>query len=319
MKSTKRLMLILCSIFSLILIIFSSISLSKYIFENDDGLVGSYTSFVLAHNGNGQSTSLQGNNNSYVGYIDLQVRNYTDEKNSVRDVSFKLRIPTEDEINNGYIDDGWGNKINLEQKNLNYEVSIVNLNGDVQANETILKGGVNSSCALILKIEFNGEISDKFEDKLSIIIETTSPYSVKEAFTISVTNSLVSFGINNDTYFGFEEKKVIVKTAGDFSGFDPRFEVFYTKLQFVLSEGILFDESRLKKEYESIEFEKNNNILTIKNIAPGSEISLYFYVISSNYELTCDVLINDESYEYVAGLSKISDTSSYLVFSKGGQ
>lgn len=311
MRKSKNLIFAICLIACIVLLACMGTSLSKFLFRDDDNITGGYTAFVLAHNADGQSAVLQSDGSgSYVGYVDVQVFNYTAEQTSARDVEFTLRAPEADEIQNGSVDDGWGNKIDLEQENTDYLAELVS------GASYKLTGGAKNSVSLVLKITHSGAVSGDFNDKVSIIIETSSPYIVRQVFTVSVTNSLVSFGISSEDYFNFDGRKVTVKTSADFSS-QSGANGYTTQLGFTLSGNIMFDSARFASDYPAsgVKAELNGTTLKISGIAPAAEIDLHFYLTGAA-TLTVTVTIDDTPYEKVSGLGAIDGNGVYTVITQ---
>ena len=98
MKREKRYKIVALAMAFALFVALACTSLSKFVFRQEDYIVGSYTDFVISHDGEGQTAVLQSIEDTegynYEGYIALSVSNFTENKFSKRDVEFSLRAPT---------------------------------------------------------------------------------------------------------------------------------------------------------------------------------------------------------------------------------
>lgn len=315
MTKYRRITIVILICACITVMLFCGVSFSRFVLQADDTIQGGYTAFLLSNNGDGQSAVFQGTPGNYSAFVDVAISNFEGDKTSVRDVSFKLRSPSSSEIGNGYIDDGWGGRIDLVQKSNQYAVSIVDLGGAEHTDYIVLEGNKFSTKSLIVKIEFAGNIEGVFTDVVNVVIETNEPYIVRQVFTINVTNSLVSFGLSKGDYFGFEQTKVTVKTSADFSAVDDMEGVvdvnYLTSLSFATI-GADFDIARFIRMYPDLTVSETDGTVIISDIKPGSEVSLFFYP-GSGAKVTVEVKIDGVVYSKVAGLGTMTD-GRYTVF-----
>lgn len=315
-KHSRNMLPSILLILSFLLLIFIGTSLSKFILNKSDNITGGYTDFILEHDAEGKTAILQKENETiYTGYVEFNVYNYRDEKVSARNVIYDLRLPEPQEISNGYVDDGWGNNIliNKPKASGEYDVTIESTGGDKTLNEN-----VKESEAVRIKINYTlGQNDDleslDFSDKISIILETSEPYSSRQVINVDVSNSLLSFNVVSKNYFGFTEETVTINTAADLS---PNNDNIFSKVEFSYS-GITFDESRFITENSNVELSISNNIITISNIRPSSQLILHFYTSKSSI-LTVKAFSNQNDttpYKSVSGLGKCDANGVYVVYS----
>lgn len=129
MKRGKRYKIVALAMAFALFVALACTSLSKFVFRQEDYIVGSYTDFVISHDGEGQTAVLQSIEDTegynYEGYIALSVSNFTENKFSKRDVEFSLRAPTDEENTDKQVTDAWGNRYSLAEYSGNYTVDIV--------------------------------------------------------------------------------------------------------------------------------------------------------------------------------------------------
>lgn len=323
-------------------LVFAGTSLSRFVFEENDTISGSYTNFILTHNGEGQTAILQsrmqaGSGSTNVAYILVDFSNFEVDasgEHSVaqRKIQYSLRTPTADEMQNG-IYDAWGEVVMTASElqatqSENYSVSLANDAGEPldddsleYAELTTLAEKAEDTNSVLLRIErTKGEtLAPGVYETLTIVLETQEPYIDRRVFNISVTASLISLGsLVSDEYFGFNAYRVSLRTAADFTD-EPLHNgaAYGAALTFTASQGLIFDAARFADAYPNIEVEvtpvsgENGYSYTFFAL-PGSEIDLYFYTAADSYSLTVSAKVNgnDKNYEHISGVGK--DTGSFV-------
>ena len=326
-------------------LVFAGTSLSRFVFEENDTISGSYTNFILTHNGEGQTAILQsrmqaGSGSTNVAYILVDFSNFEVDasgEHSVaqRKIQYSLRTPTADEMQNG-IYDAWGEVVMTASElqatqSENYTVSLANDAGEPidddspeYAERTTLAGKVQDTNSVLLRIErTEGEtLAPGVYETLTIVLETQEPYIDRRVFNISVTASLISLGsLVSDEYFGFNAYRVSLRTAADFTDEPLHNSTAYgAALTFTANGGLLFDAARFADAYPNIEVEvtpalgENGYSYTFFAL-PGSEIDLYFYTAADSYSLTVSAKVNgnDKNYEHISGVGKDKGSFVFLV------
>ena len=353
-KNNKNTSLLIMFFMAIILVVFASASLAKYAFTFNQQMVGHYVDYRIAHDGEGRSAILETVNVTtsedssyqydYVGYIVLSVTNVVDGQVSQRDIDFSLRTPTKDEIING-VADAWKNVYSVESTSKNYEVEIVNSQGnimDTSSNEykelTHFEERVEDTSSLNLTIrrrvnDKNGadvaELSSM--EKITIVLETSTPYKDLQIFNIIVTNNLKMMSVHEDNYFGFEQVEVDIKTSKFYTishnnstmeSLRPvKVELSVTNLTFDYERFILSVEGNYAELTDTNTFTNGyyftrvNGVITKITlfIPAGSELKLYFYKVKPSglsinatavFDITSPSGSEDFEYtNYIAGIT----------------
>lgn len=286
-----------------VLIAFACVSVSKFVITDKKELVGTYTAFVLSHDGEGQTAVMQTDKNGdTTGYIVVTVSNFTDEKVSKRDVRFSLRVPTADELKATKVTDAWGAEHALAADSKYYDVTIVDENDDVLTNTsaaTLLSANAKNSSSLLLKIKRKATAEPMASDeteRISIILQTSEPYKDLQVFDVNTTTARLSVGVSSDEYQGFTRETVNLKSATEFirSPATPDLNASYlATVEFALSGEVVFDAARYRETYgfAPVKTEQNKYAVTIRS---GADVNLYFYV-RGNCTVTVSATIADGS------------------------
>ncbi|MDD7214583.1 MAG: hypothetical protein PUH90_04685 [Clostridia bacterium] len=287
-----------------VLIAFACVSVSKFVITDKKELVGTYTAFVLSHDGEGQTAVMQTDKNGdTTGYIVVTVSNFTDEKVSKRDVRFSLRVPTADELKATKVTDAWGAEHALAADSKYYDVTIVDENDkeltDTSA-ATLLSANAKNSSSLLLKIKRKATAEPMASDeteRISIILQTSEPYKDLQVFDVNTTTARLSVGVSSDEYQGFTRETVNLKSATEFirSPATPDLNASYlATVEFALSGEVVFDAARYRETYgfaPVFNSEQNKYAVTIRS---GADVNLYFYV-RGNCTVTVSAKIADGS------------------------
>lgn len=287
-----------------VLIAFACVSVSKFVITDKKELVGTYTAFVLSHDGEGQTAVMQTDKNGdTTGYIVVTVSNFTDEKVSKRDVRFSLRVPTADELKATKVTDAWGAEHALAADSKYYDVTIVDENDDVLTDTsaaTLLSANAKNSSSLLLKIKRKATAEPMASDeteRISIILQTSEPYKDLQVFDVNTTTARLSVGVSSDEYQGFTRETVNLKSATEFirSPATPDLNASYlATVEFALSGEVVFDAARYRETYgfaPVFNSEQNKYAVTIRS---GADVNLYFYV-RGNCSVTVSATIEDGS------------------------
>ena len=121
-KRTKITSLIMLLIAAVLAAIVAGTSFSRYVFDSEDNIVGSFTNLYFSHNGQGTTALMEpvyngGVITDYEGYISLSAFNWQviegEQETSARHIQYKVRALTQNEIMNG-LHDMWETEIPLE-------------------------------------------------------------------------------------------------------------------------------------------------------------------------------------------------------------
>lgn len=321
MKRGKRYKIVVFAIAFALFVALACTSLSKFVFQQEDYIVGSYTDFVISHDGDGQTAILQSIEDTegynYEGYITLSVSNFTEDKISKRNVAYSFRAPEDEEIEAKEVTDAWGKSYSLAEHSGNYSVDIVG-----QTSE--LEGGKKDKEYLTLRIRRKTpdsekgieQISDTEEEYLTVILETTKPYHDLQVFTINASTSLISVNASSEQdYHGVPQTAVNLKTSRLFvreSESVQEEKTYIAQVTFTLSGDVVFDVARFEETY-SVEIsppeQTSGGMVYTFSIPSGSDMNLYFYT-SGECRVTASATIDKEDVK-ISGV-----TTENIVFSK---
>ncbi len=288
MKRGKRYKIVALAMAFALFVALACTSLSKFVFRQEDYIVGSYTDFVISHDGEGQTAVLQSIEDTegynYEGYIALSVSNFTENKFSKRDVEFSLRAPTDEENTDKQVTDAWGNRYSLAEHSGNYTVDIV---GQAEGLST-LEGGKKDTEYLTLRIRRKSSaeaISDTAEEYLTVILETTRPYRDLQVFKINASTSLISVNAASEQdYHGVPQIAVNLKTSRLFvreSESVQEERTYIAQVKFTLSGSVVFDAARFEENYSvkviSTPEQASGETVYTFLVPSGSDMNLYFY------------------------------------------
>lgn len=244
-KKTRTTSLILLLVVALLAAIVAGTSVSRYVFDSNDNIVGTFTNLYFSHNGDGTTAIMEEETTGdYVGYISLTAFNYETDSNGTTHVTprqIQYRFVGIDDIvnfdreNNTFTDD-WGTTYQLDgavvANSDNYSFEPVDESGSVISENLELGGqtttdaageevGVQASDTNMIKITRNADVGDLTDtETFYIIIEITSPYQEYAFFEVDASTSLIAVansGTNsNDTYFGYDQLTLNIQTAREY-------------------------------------------------------------------------------------------------------
>ena len=301
MKSRKRIASLLLCAALVVIMLCATISVSRYVFDEEKNLTGNYTDFIMSNNGEGQTAIMRKNaDDSYTGYIAVNINNFDGDKISKRNVKFYLREPSDAEITAGKVVSAWGKELEVKPDSSKYDVAMVD-GKDVQyidsdgnpvagyedeANAlTTLAADAKNTSAILLKITRHaseGEMPQNATEKITIVLQATQPYNDMQIFTVWAASALISMGVTSDTYQGYSERIVNIKTSTDFVWNESGILVqnqYLAKIDFTLSNNVIFDEYRFNESYDTSLAKSvtgNGYSLTLK---PGADVYLHLSLI----------------------------------------
>lgn len=288
-RSDKRINLILLLAAAVLALVFAGTSLSRFVFEENDRIRGSYTNFILEHDGEGQTAILQDDaveEGRSVAFLLVNIRNYEEgggeESVSARAITYSIRTASAAEAEQGIMN-AWGDvvlhadsvhpgTVTAQDGNPGYEYTLavaddagkpLDQNSDEYKNLTSL-GDPDTDIetppgpqerSVQLRLERTGTpLQDGATETLTVVLETDRPYKDVRAFNVTVTSGLISASMATDEYFGFVQKQVNIRTAPDFSRADLAEDSEYGAiLTFTVSGNAVFDLARFRAEYPSVE------------------------------------------------------------------
>lgn len=230
-KRTKITSLIMLLIAAVLAAIVAGTSFSRYVFDSEDNIVGSFTNLYFSHNGQGTTVLMEQTDEGYEGYISLSAFNWQviegEQQTSARHIQYKVRALTQNEITNG-LHDMWETEIPLENDtakensskykqvtpDYSYDASEdTNSDGIItvgnfddgqgyqvtEEGEVTLAFGsdagdgdpVQDTRTDMIKIVRNGSDFSTAEE-FYIVVEIVSPYNQIMVFTVNASTRLIS-------------------------------------------------------------------------------------------------------------------------------
>ncbi len=243
-KKTRTTSLILLLVVALLAAIVAGTSVSRYVFDSNDNIVGNFTNLYFSHNGDGTTAIMEEETTGdYVGYISLTAFNYETDSNGTthvtpRQIQYRfVGIETIGLNTDNTFTDDWGTVYQLTNSaavtaSYNYTFEPVDESGSVISENLELGGqtttdaageevGVQASDTNMIKITRNADAGDLTDtETFYIIIEITSPYQEYAFFEVDASTSLIAVansGTNsNDNYFGYDQLTLNIQTAREY-------------------------------------------------------------------------------------------------------
>lgn len=303
-KKTRTTSLILLLVVALLAAIVAGTSVSRYVFDSNDNIVGNFTNLYFSHNGDGTTAIMEEETTGgdYVGYISLTAFNYETDSNGAthvtpRQIQYRfVGIETIGLNTDNTFTDDWGTVYQLTNSaavtaSTYYTVEPVDESGSVISENLELGGqtttdaageevGVQASDTNMIKITRNayaGDLTDT--ETFYIIIEITSPYQEYAFFEVDASTSLIAVansGTNsNDNYFGYDQLTLNIQTAREYGyttdnnvQVDSSLPAMVT-LTWTSQTAVIFDYDRLITDTEG-NFKALTSVLTPPSTDGGS-------------------------------------------------
>ena len=254
-KKTRTTSLILLLVVALLAAIVAGTSVSRYVFDSNDNIVGNFTNLYFSHNGDGTTAIMEEETTGgdYVGYISLTAFNYETDSNGTthvtpRQIQYRfVGIGTIGLNTDNTFTDDWGTVYQLtnsaavtastyytvepvdESGGNGYDTSAsggepydrCSLGGQTTTDAAGEEVGVQASDTNMIKITRNADVGDLTDtETFYIIIEITSPYQEYAFFEVDASTSLIAVansGTNsNDNYFGYDQLTLNIQTAREY-------------------------------------------------------------------------------------------------------
>lgn len=302
-KKTRTTSLILLLVVALLAAIVAGTSVSRYVFDSNDNIVGNFTNLYFSHNGDGTTAIMEEETTGdYVGYISLTAFNYETDSNGTthvtpRQIQYRfVGIGTIGLNTDNTFTDDWGTVYQLTNSaavtaSTYYTVEPVDESGSVISENLELGGqtttdaadeevGVQASDTNMIKITRNADAGDLTDtETFYIIIEITSPYQEYAFFEVDASTSLIAVansGTNsNDNYFGYDQLTLNIQTAREYGyttdnnvQVDSSLPAMVT-LTWTSQTAVIFDSDRLITDTEG-NFTALTSVLTPPSTDGGS-------------------------------------------------
>lgn len=303
-KKTRTTSLILLLVVALLAAIVAGTSVSRYVFDSNDNIVGNFTNLYFSHNGDGTTAIMEEETpgGDYVGYISLTAFNYETDSNGTthvtpRQIQYRfVGIGTIGLNTDNTFTDDWGTVYQLTNSSAvtastYYTVEPVDESGSVISENLELGGetttdaageevGVQASDTNMIKITRSASAGDLTDtETFYIIIEITSPYQEYAFFEVDASTSLIAVansGTNsNDNYFGYDQLTLNIQTAREYGyttdnnvQVDSSLPAMVT-LTWTSQTAVIFDSDRLITDTEG-NFTALTSVLTPPSTDGGS-------------------------------------------------
>ena len=303
-KKTRTTSLILLLVVALLAAIVAGTSVSRYVFDSNDNIVGTFTNLYFSHNGDGTTAIMEEETpgGDYVGYISLTAFNYETDSNGTthvtpRQIQYRfVGIGTIGLNTDNTFTDDWGTVYQLTNSaavtaSTYYTVEPVDESGSVISENLSLGGqtttdaageevGVQASDTNMIKITRSASAGDLTDtETFYIIIEITSPYQEYAFFEVDASTSLIAVansGTNsNDNYFGYDQLTLNIQTAREYGyttdnnvQVDSSLPAMVT-LTWTSQTAVIFDSDRLITDTEG-NFTALTSVLTPPSTDGGS-------------------------------------------------
>ena len=294
-------------ILALLAAVVAGTSVSRYVFDHEDNISGSFTTLYFSHNGEGATAIMekQGEMDSYIGYISLTAFNHTGGHVSAREIKYNVCALKSDDVKDGNtIEDAWGTPQILSnpqaiENSKNYSVNVVGAEGGLSLGENAPDGAdpqeASRTDILTIKRTGGGDSIDNTPESFYIVIEITKPYSAIYVFLVNASTSLVSVGATSvnepGSHFGYAETEVRIQTARNY-------KFTYTEnntkvessapakvtLTWKSSTPVIFDSGRFAQSAEG-------NIDRLASLPTGGNWQKGWYIQSSENEVTLTLFL----------------------------
>ncbi len=219
-------------------------TVARYVKQESDKIIASYTSLYMSSDGEGKVVSVE----DKLGYLNLKLMNYEDSNVTQRDIEYTVSRPTkfynangeaiaDDDIetylanpnNQLHVLDVWNQPQVVGRDSYKYKQSIASSDGETTTNNNTPEDDYlfsyeklnNSAVGKIhnLLIEFNRDRGSDFRgpEDVSIIVQLSKPY--KEVFIINVkiSDKLIVFSNTDALVYETTFQRLYIQSADIFS------------------------------------------------------------------------------------------------------
>ena len=238
LKSKTKKMVIMC--LSLILLITIQIMLfptvARYVKQESDKIVATYTSLYMSSDGVGKVVSVEGN----LGYLNLKLMNYEDSNVTQRDIVYTVSRPTtfydsegkpiddidtylSDPNNQLHVLDVWNEPQVVGRDYYKYKQSIASSDGETKdgnylfSYEKLNNSAVGKIHNVLVKFERDKGGDFKGTENVSIIVQLSKPYKEVFIINIKVSDKLIVFSDTEATVYETKFQRLYIQSADIFS------------------------------------------------------------------------------------------------------
>ncbi len=232
----KRLNLVLILLFFIIIILLINITVnptsSRYIKQEKDEILASYTALYFNSDSNNLSLSLEND----IGHVSFKLMNYLGEDVTKRDIEYVIQKPSQfydsqgREITNPtgeedlYVLDVWGTPKKVGNDSYKYQTEIVQNDGEISTNGNycfVYEPLGSSAIGKIhnVTIQLTRELDSEIQraENVSIVVQLIKPYREVFIIDVIVSNQLIVFSNNVRDLFETKIETLYIQSSNIYS------------------------------------------------------------------------------------------------------
>ena len=211
-------------------------TVARYVKQESDKIIASYTSLYMSSDGEGKVVSVE----DKLGYLNLKLMNYEDSNVTQRDIEYTISRPTTFYDSNGvaitdietyletagnqlYVLDVWNQPQVVGRDTYKYTQSIASSDGETKNGNYLFSYEKlnNSAVGKIhnLLIEFHRDRGSDFKgtENVSIIVQLSRPYREVFIINVKVSDKLIVFSNTDALVYETTFQRLYIQSADIFS------------------------------------------------------------------------------------------------------
>lgn len=211
-------------------------TVARYVKQESDKIIASYTSLYMSSDGEGKVVSVE----DKLGYLNLKLMNYEDSNVTQRDIEYTISRPTTFYDSNGvaitdietyletadnqlYVLDVWNQPQVVGRDTYKYTQSIASSDGETKNGNYLFSYEKlnNSAVGKIhnLLIEFHRDRGSDFKgtEDVSIIVQLSKPYREVFIINVKVSDKLIVFSNTDALVYETTFQRLYIQSADIFS------------------------------------------------------------------------------------------------------
>ena len=211
-------------------------TVARYVKQESDKIIASYTSLYMSSDGEGKVVSVE----DKLGYLNLKLMNYEDSNVTQRDIEYTISRPTTFYDSNGvaitdietyletagnqlYVLDVWNQPQVVGRDTYKYTQSIASSDGETKNGNYLFSYEKlnNSAVGKIhnLLIEFHRDRGSDFKgtEDVSIIVQLSRPYREVFIINVKISDKLIVFSNTDALVYETTFQRLYIQSADIFS------------------------------------------------------------------------------------------------------
>ena len=211
-------------------------TVARYVKQESDKIVASYTSLYMSSDGEGKVVSVE----DKLGYLNLKLMNYEDSNVTQRDIEYTISRPTTFYDSNGvaitdietyletagnqlYVLDVWNQPQVVGRDTYKYTQSIASSDGETKNDNYLFSYEKlnNSAVGKVhnLLIEFHRDRGSDFNgtEDVSIIVQLSRPYREVFIINVKISDKLIVFSNTDALVYETTFQRLYIQSADIFS------------------------------------------------------------------------------------------------------